>query len=371
MSTRPQSGPVSEISAQANPPTVRELAAELGLHHATVARALGNQPNVTAATRERVLAAAKARGGYRANALVNALMAQVRRHHRLKPTGEVVAFLTGFESEGRWRELPSHVAQFEGAKLRASKLGFSLQPMWMGERGAQARQLGRVLAARGVRGALLAPPPSGENENEAQKWAGEWEGYWEKHVFVAIGYGWRWMRLHRAVHDSVGLASECCARLHGAACRRVGLAIPEQYGARGRHLLVNGYLGACWFHELAAVPPLLLTGTNDAGDEAAFVRWFDRHRLDAVIGMWPDKPLRWLRKQGLQVPRKACYATLDLGDRRGQLAGMEQDNHTIGAAAMDLLASQLFLNEMGSPQTPTVTLVDGTWRDGPTVRRGT
>ncbi|MDR1280389.1 MAG: hypothetical protein LBK99_06165 [Opitutaceae bacterium] len=47
---------------------------------------------------------------------------------------------------------------------------------------------------------------------------------------------------------------------------------------------------------------------------------------------------------------------------------MEQDNHTIGVAVMDLLASQLFLNDIGIPKIPTTTLVEGIWRDGPTAR---
>ncbi len=383
MSKTPKTQNVAASQLHTRPPTVRELAAELGLHHATVARALGNQSNVSAETRDRVLAAARRRG-YRTNALVNALMAQVRQHHRLKPTGEVVAFLTALETENLWRELPSHVAQFEGARQRAEELGFSLQPMWLGERGAQAKQLGRVLAARGVRGSLLAPmPPEKEEDGRDVKFSSDpgldWETNWEQHVFVAIGYTWRRKRLHRAVHDSVGLASECCAHLHAAGCRRVGLVIPEQYGTGGRHLLVNGYLGACWFHGLAKLPPLLLKAEARGNDRThkleaadankqAFGHWLEKHRPDAVIGMWPDLPLQWLRTRKIRVPGEVCYATLDLGGRLGQLAGMEQDNHTIGAAAMDLLASQLFRNEIGEPKSPTVTLVGGTWRDGPTLR---
>lgn len=363
-------------------PTVRELAKELGIHHATVARALANQPNVAAKTRERVLTAAKQRG-YRTNALVNALMTQVRQQHRLKPTGEVVAFLTALESENRWRELPSHLTQFEGAKKRAEELGFSLQPVWLGKKTTLIRQVGRMLTARGVRGSLLAPMPPGDNESYEITMTNadsnqDWEIYWPDHTFVSIGYTWRQRRLHRAIHDSVDLAAKCCARLHAVGCRRVGLVIPEQYGTGGRHLLINGYLGACWFHRLAKIPPLLLQGdippakthahqnaTSD--DQQDFDQWLKRHRPDAIIGMWPDLPLQWLHARKVSVPNNICYATLDLGGRIGQLAGMEQDNYTIGAAAMDLLASQLFRNETGSPQSPTVTLVGGTWREGPTV----
>lgn len=351
---------VSTLSSHTNPPTVRELAAELGLHHATVARALGNQPNVSATTRERVLAAA-GRSGYRANALVNALMAQVRQRHRLKPTGEVVAFLTGFDDEHAWRRFPSVCNQFEGASERAAELGFNLQPVWLGHHGEQARQMARVLHARGVRGSLLASGVSGDDGPLALDW--------QNHASVAIGYGFRQVPLHRAVHDSVNLIATCYARLRAAGCRRIGLAIAERYGARGRYLWVTGYLGAQWRHGDAVLPPFLFDDDADTtASAAAFSRWLAEHDPDAVIGLWPDRPLAWLRAQRIRVPDRVSYATLDLGEHAGQLAGMEQDNHTIGVAAMDLLASQLFRNDIGIPKIPTVTLVEGIWRDGPTAR---
>ena len=53
-------------------PSLRDLARTLGLSHTTVSEALRNSPRVSAATRQRVLKAARV-AGYRANPLAGAL----------------------------------------------------------------------------------------------------------------------------------------------------------------------------------------------------------------------------------------------------------------------------------------------------------
>lgn len=336
-------------------PNIRELAASLGLSIATVSRALSHSGGVSVATRERVVAAA-AKAGYQSNALVNALMSQVRQKKRLKPTGEVVAYLTSFAKENDWRWHPSHARQFEGAKQRAEELGFQLQPFWMGEGGVNSRQIARVFSARGVRGSLLAPIGVGHHTLELD---------WAHHAVVAIGYSFRQAALNHAVHDNISLVAACHSHLRKLGYARIGLVLHRNDNARVRHLWVAGFMGQ-WQHGGQRLEPLLLDNYDDG---APFLRWLKKIKPDAVIGIWSDHPLAWMREAGVRVPDDIGYATLDLGDRAGKIAGMLQDNHAIGAAAMDLLAGQLFRNEIGVPSSPKITIVEGTWMDGPTVAR--
>lgn len=337
-------------------PSTRDLAAQLGLCHNTVARALRNAPNVAPATRKRVLEAAAA-AGYRVNPLVTALMVEVRQRKRAHPSGEVLAFLTAQNEENGWEKLPSHVDQFHGARAKAAASGFDLQPMWLGDQASRSRQLSRIMKTRGVRGALLAPL--------ATDFGDALQLDWPHMAIVTIGYSVQQMQIHRAAHDGIGIAATCYSRLHEAGFRRIGMAVPIRYSARDRHLFVDGFLGAQWWHRQTGIEPLLIA---DEADPSSFFRWMKKHRPDAVIGIWPDLPLKWLREKGLQVPTDVSYASLDLeGHSVGQVAGMMQNNRALGASAMDVLTGQLFRNEIGVPATPQVTLIKGTWTDGPTM----
>lgn len=337
------------------PPNLRELAAGLRLNPATVSRALRNQPNVAEETRRRVMEAAM-RTGYHSNALVNALMTQVRNRKRLRPTGEVLAYLTSHSTENDWRRHPSHVQQFEGARQRAADLGFQLQPIWLGDRGAKSRQIARVLNSRGVRGSLLAPMSIDHHTLELD---------WARHAIVSFGYSFRQVALHRAVHDNISLIGACHSQLRNLGHERIGLVLHQSDNSRVRHLWVTGFLGQ-WQHGGTRIDPLII---DDYENPRPFLKWMRKVRPHAVISIWQDLPLKWMREAGVRVPQEISYATLDLGDRVGKLAGMLQDNHGIGAAAMDLLAGQLFRNEIGIPSTPKVTMVEGTWMDGPSASR--
>lgn len=336
------------------PPTTRELAAQLGISHTTVSLALRGHPSVSADTRARVREAA-AKAGYQPNALVNALMSQVRQKHRLKPTGEVVAFLSAHkEGPDRWKILPSVVSQFEGAGARARELGFRLEPFWLGDRGCLSRQVNRVLQARNVRGAILSPLAHDMQTLELD---------WDRGATVAIGYSFRQVSLHRAAHHQIEGVFACYRQLHNLGYRRIGLAISRETNVRCRYYWSTGFLGSQHVYGGEQIPPLLM---ESEADRAAFLAWLDGREPDAVIGIHPHHTLEWLREaRGDRV----AYASLDILNREHVVAGIQQDNVAIGAAAMNLLAGQLFRNEHGIPPIPETTLVEGIWLDGPTTPR--
>lgn len=341
------------------PPSIRELAVKLGVSRTTVSLALRNDPTVAPDTRRRILDAAH-RAGYRSNALVNALMAQVRQGQRLKPTGEVVTYLTAYEREHDWRNIPSIVAQYEGARERAAELGFKVEIMWMGTRGAQSAHIARVLAARGIRGSILAPMAIDHHTLELS---------WNTHTTVAVGYSFAQVALHRAVHHNMSAAYACYSSLRRLGYERIGFAMHETDDARVHHFWMSGYLGSQRIYGGEKLTPCLYPDFDDA---RTFLAWYRRARPDAVIGIWKHLPLVWLREAGVDVPRETAFASLDIGDARaGEVAGILQDNRNVGMAAMDVLAGQLFRNEIGVPAVPKLTMIEGVWLDGATApRRG-
>lgn len=336
-------------------PTTREIAAHLGISHNTVARALRNAPRVSAQTCALVQQTAQ-QMGYRPNPLVSALMADRRRSAAARHSGEVLCYLTVSDEEEQWLRVPSLIDQFSGSRERASALGFDLQHMWLGPKGCNARQVSRVMKARGIRGALLAPTAWGD-ESPLQM-------DWQSFSCVMIGNNEQPVSLSRTIHNSSHIIGLCHQQLRQAGCQRIGLALPPMHKQR-ENTMVSGFLGQQWYHRdsVRQIPPLIFT--TDQKDR--LLRWVEKHRLDAVIGIWPDFPLKWLREHGLKVPRDICYATLDLADLNPQIAGIMQDNVTLGRTAINLLVTQLFSNEIGPPASPITTMVKCNWRGGPTV----
>ena len=100
-----------------------------------------------------------------------------------------------------------------------------------------------------------------------------------------------------------------------------------------------------------------------------FSEWYHAVRPQAVIG-FQVPVLQWLLKMGVRVPEETGFATVDRfpADPPLAAAGIEQNSNLIGAAAVDLVTSQIAYNDQGVPATPKLLLLDGHWEPGPTVR---
>lgn len=90
-----------------------------------------------------------------------------------------------------------------------------------------------------------------------------------------------------------------------------------------------------------------------------------------MIGFGPAV-LPQLRELGLSVPQDLAFADMCVEKPDGTVAGVRHNCRRVGELAVELLAGQLQLHQVGLPPFPTSTLVEGTWFDGATlpVRRG-
>lgn len=328
------------------PPSLRELAARLGVSHATVSLALRNHPSISAATRERVQALAREMN-YRGNILVSALLTQVRRR-QVNATGEVIALL--FEGSGL-QHVPPLAPVWPEMRQRARQLGLKLELFPLGHRGKNSASVGRVLFNRGIRGIILAPMPLDLLPLQID---------WSQHAVVAIGYSFQQAELHRVANAHFGGLLTAYQKLSDAGYGRIGCVLRRDEDERARHYWQAAALCAPRLHGGASIKPLMMPGEPD---RKAFDVWFDRQRPDAVIANNPDYVVDWLRARGLRVPADAGYASLDLA-KGSRLPGIRQQWSGICATAVDQLAGELARNEFGLPATPRVTLIDGVWSEG-------
>jgi LacI family transcriptional regulator len=147
--------------------------------------------------------------------------------------------------------------------------------------------------------------------------------------------------------------------------RRLGYATRTDQDDRVNH----NWLGAFLAHRHAVpaedrVEPLLAPEL----DQSVIKEWIQRERPDAVISNWPSVPAL-IREAGFDVPGEIAFASLDLFPERHAFAGIDQIPKAVGAAAADLVVKQIQNNEVGLPEHPVTMLLNGVWRDGPTVRK--
>ncbi|HEX2861018.1 MAG TPA: LacI family DNA-binding transcriptional regulator [Lacunisphaera sp.] len=340
----------------ANPPTLREIAKRAGVSHTTVSLSLRNHPSIPEATRERLRRLADELG-YRSNMLVSALMSQVRlKQHKSGP--EVVGFLTGGPTADEWKNHSASVGFYEGARRRAQQLGMRIEPFWLGPGGAQAAATCRVLRARSIRGNLITPFPVPVYEHELD---------WTHLICVGLGYVFNHHAMHRATHNHFRGAFLAYDELTKLGYRRIGLMLDRAQNRRVNYGWLGGYLAAQNTCGATRLEPLLTTPGNELAELKA---WMGTARPDAVIGFGPKQFLA-LEQTGRRIPRDLAFAALDVEQTRldhvEAVTGINQNLTLIGATAADILASQLYHNELGLPQRPVYSMIEGFWVPGRTA----
>jgi DNA-binding LacI/PurR family transcriptional regulator len=348
---------VSKPEKSADPisraPTIRDVAAKLGVSHTTVSLALRNHTSIPQITRKRVQDGAR-KMGYRSNILVSALLTQVRSRHVHK-RGEVIAWLTATPIE-EWQQLPSISMGLAASKQRAEQVGIRADAFFIGTRGELWPQVRRMLEARGVRGLLFPPVPWDFPALDIP---------WDRFSAMTISYSFRQANLHRVLNAHFNGMITCYKKLRLAQRKRIGLVLLRDDDDRAHHYWLSGFLASPHLFGGARLRPSLLKTAND---RTAFVSWFESERPDAIIGLSNRYISKWLDDCGAHIPADVCFVSLDAGlDASRPEAGIRQSWGEIFSTAVELIAGQLARNEVGLPAMPRVTLIDGQWSDGPGV----
>jgi DNA-binding LacI/PurR family transcriptional regulator len=338
------------------PPTLREIARRAGVSHTTVSLSLRNHPSIPEATRERLRELAD-RLGYRSNVLVSALMSRVRlKQHKSGP--EVVGFLTGGPTADDWKNHSASVGFYDGARQRAQQLGLRVEPFWLGAGGATSAATCRMLHARAIHGNLISPFPTPVYVHELD---------WARMICVGLGYVFNHHDLHRATHNHFRGAFLAYEKLIRLGYQRIALMLDRDENSRVNYGWLGGYLAAQNTSGTARIEPLLIV----AGDQPRKIKtWMNKVRPDAVIGFGPGQFLS-LTQLGYEIPKDVAYVALDVEQTRlahvEKVAGINQNLTLIGATAVDILASQLYHNELGLPQRPVFSMIEGYWVPGRTA----
>lgn len=336
------------------------IAREVGVTVATVSMALRGKPGISPETALRVREAAE-RLGYKPDPRFSQLM-RFLRTRREAPFRAVLAWAHDFPARDGFRWQHTHAEFFNGARQRAAALGYKLEPFWAREPGMTGPRLARILENRGIPGVLLTTP-------RRDTWClGEvsFAGF----GVAVVGYTEWSPPFCRACSNQHHTMLEMLSRLEEAGYRRIGLVLSAQDDANAEHNWLSAYLGHHHPLPRGRRPAPLLGPPQKIFSRAALESWLDKQRPDCVIGH-TNPLLDRIFETGRRVPDDLGFASLDLFPRDDGLdcSGIDQNSAAVGAAAVDLVVSQLAFLESGCREHPRLTLIEGAWHWGATTRQ--
>jgi LacI family transcriptional regulator len=245
-----------------------------------------------------------------------------------------------------------------GARARAADYGYDLAEFWPQDPpGLPLPRLRQILRSRGIDGVLVGPMRRGDDELDFD---------FTDFSVVALGYSMARPEVHRAVPHHYRMMREMLDELLLRGFRRIGLVLWERMETGFNHLLSAAYFQMQ--HRLARRDCLDILHIHESPDtvpEHRLGKWLTKETPEVVLA--PGAVYATLQRLGTHIPRDLSFINLDLGDPPHHAAGLLAGYDLVGASAMDLLASQLSLDQRGIPAEPKTLMVRSTWRNGPTL----
>ena len=334
-------------------PTTRSIAERLSVSTATVSLALRNSPQVSSKTCKLVQRVAKEMG-YRPDPEVMKLMRHLRQRQKPKFQSLICALTTAPENQ----EPPYYTAILESAQKRAESLGYGCM-VWRindAEIMRPRRDLQRILVSRGVEGLLLAPllfPRSLENLLD-----------WSRFSVVAATNGVLAPSVNRIVPHQFKNMLMICEQLVERGYRRIGIVLSRSHDVTTHHAFSAAVSWQSIICGTEFVRPLIYP---DDQLEESLKRWFSEEKPDVIIDSGDRFGWQFARILGLTIPGDIGFVNAHMSEPT-IIAGVDERPGEIGSIAVKLLSTMIQHGEKGIPDVPSVTMVEGEWISGLSLR---
>lgn len=340
-----------------------DLARLAGVSSTTVSLSLSNSPKIPEETRARISALAR-QHGYHPNPYISALM-RCRRKKQPAEHGVALALVNGLDHPNGWAGSPSVTRRQvrEGALARGRELGYQIEEFWLHQEGMSPKRFSDMLRARGIQGLLMGPMPDEAPPPDLS---------WSYFSAVGINVTYKPLPLHVVCTDHHYAITRIVRECHALGYRRPSLVIVRSQRHYFQGLLESGYLLAVSeFSGLTRIAPLYVDSLEDRArfDLAGFRRWLQKTRADVLITLDAAFLEKALAELGLSVPGDIGIASLGCADLADRFSGICQFGQRKGSAAIDVLAGLVERNELGLPEHPITTLIEGRWNPGKTLAR--
>ncbi|MES2692995.1 MAG: LacI family DNA-binding transcriptional regulator [Verrucomicrobiota bacterium] len=335
--------------------TQQMVADAVGVHLSTVSLALRNDSRLPEATRNKIRAVAQ-KLGYAPNPLVSLLMSRVRR--RNAGYRGTLGYLHTVPTDTP--KLGGHVHRnfVGGARKRAAALGYNLDELFLSDDSMSPRRIVRTLQARSIAGLVIEHTPTALCPG--RKLPFDISPFAVATLCVPLAEP-----LHYVANDQYMRAILAARELLALGYRRLGLVVVGTFDSAMAHRCSAGFWAVQEYIEgIERIPILRIKDT----EERAFRAWLDRYKPDAILTTNAIVP-EFIAAAGLRVPHDIGWATLDWIPEHKPAAGVYGNSEHTGAAAVDLVVSQLHRGESGRPDHAMHYLVAGSWMPGKTIKK--
>jgi len=341
------------------PVTMRVIADQVGYSKNTVSLALRGHRSIPESTRELIRRAAE-KLGYRPNAVVSQLIAQLRAGR----TAQFQAKLALVNAHRDPKAFLSHAtipAYVLGCERRGLQLGYTFDHFWLHDPKLKAESWSRILRTRSIKGIIIVGLMDHNQLPEHLK------PVWASFPSVVTGVRTREPALSFSCVDHHDLVIQAFERALALGYRRPALVVEERIDR-----LVEGRFSGAMLTAQQSLPtslrvPAFLQVEAARTDRRLFPRWFDRHRPDVLLSLY-NIVFPWLKDHGLRVPQDLGVIQLEWRESHAEITGMNQHNDAVGEAAVDMVVGQIHRNETGIPDFPRATLIGASWVEGSSVR---
>ena len=334
-------------------PTLRDLAAHVGVSIYSVSLALRGASQVSPALRERVTAAASELG-YRPNPTIAALMRSIRAKSGV-PRLTTLALVVPLRKPD-WLGKHRYMAEIaEGVKARCATLGFGYEQFITPFDRPISGSMGRVIKARGVDGVIIGPQYESDLEIELD---------FPNLAYVAVGLTFNQVAAHRVTTTTLLNIRHALEHTLALGWSRPGIMLTDRDNDLVENMMLGAYLG--FLHRRIERPPAPFIFKESEFTKENVLAWVRREGVNAVLCSRAIVAT-WMREAGINVGKDVAFALLDRPRQSTEFAGVVQQLDHVGGAAVAVLGELIHSNQRGVPETPRVVEVEGVWQDGPSM----
>ena len=341
------------------PVTMRVIADQVGYSKNTVSLALRGHRSIPESTRDIIRKAAD-KLGYRPNAVVSHLIAQLRAGRSAQFQAKL-ALVNAHRDPKAFRTPATIPAYVRGCERRGLQLGYTFDHFWLHDPKLKAESWIRILRTRGIKGIIIV------GLMDHNQLPPHLQAVWAAFPSVVTGVRTRDPALSFSCVDHHDLLIQAFERALALGYQRPALVIDERIDR-----LVEGRFSGAMLTAQQGLPaarrvPAFRHIEPARTDPKFFPRWLDRHRPDVLLSLY-NIVFPWLKDHGLRVPQDIGVIQLEWRESHAEISGMNQHNDAVGEAAVDMVVGQIHRNESGIPDFPRATLIGASWVEGESVR---